>query len=567
MPNPCRNSQASLKLERLADLLELAEANPYRVRAYRRAARIVADLPEELRDILARGGDLQDLPGIGERLAAVLRRLVETGELPELDRLEQSRDRGLEELLAVPHVSPRRARALNRSLGVGSLADLREAARQGRLRRVPGLTRRVEQGILEGLREAVGGRRHLRVELRLIAGALTEALRAVESVTAVEPAGSYRRRRETVRDLRFVAAAAPGSAVVDRFVEQDEVAEVLRRAPAEAAVRLRSGVEASLRAVLPERYGGVLLWETGSRAHVDDLAARAAARGLRFDEGGLSVPCADERSAYAALGLPFVEPELREGRGELDLGGGMALVTLRDLRGDLHAHTTETDGRDTLERMADAAEARGLEYVAITDHTQALRITNGQDARRLARQMEAIDRLNAKRRGPRVLKGAEVDILEDGRLDLDDGILGELDVTVCSIHSRFGLPSEDQTRRICRALENPACRIIGHPTGRLLLRRAGYRLDLDAVLRTAKAAGKALEINGQPDRLDLDDQAARRAKLAGVPVAISSDAHSVLEFDHLRWGVDQARRGWIEAADVLNARPLEALLRALGRSS
>ena len=564
----CRNSQIALKLERLADLLDLEDANPHRVRAYRRAARTVAAWTEEIGDLLRRGEDLRALPGVGDRLAAVIAQLARTGSLPELDRLERQRDRGLEELLAVPHVSPRRARVLRRSLGIQGVSDLREAARAGRLRRVPGFGRRTEQLLVEALAEEAGARRHLRADLHVLAGALRDAVRAAPGVTAVEPAGSYRRRRETVRDLRFVAAAARGSPAIGLFLGHEEVVEILSRGEAEATARLRSGVEAGLRLVPPERFGAALLWDTGSRAHVEALSARAESRGLTLGpeglfRGGRPEPCAAEPEIYAALGLPYLEPELREGRGETDLAQMPPLVTLADLRGDLHAHTTETDGRDSLERMAEGAAARGLSYLAITDHTQNLRITNGQDARRLARQMEAIDRLNAKMRGLRLLKGAEVDILEDGRLDLDDGILGELDVTVCSIHSAFRLPPEAQTARLCRALENPSCRIIGHLTGRLLLRRRGYGVDLDAVLRTAKAAGKALEINGQPDRLDLDDAAARRAREAGVRVAITSDAHSVREFEHLRHGVDQARRGWIAPSDVLNTRAVDDLLRIL----
>ena len=555
-----RNLELAQALDRLSLYLELDGADKFRCRAYQRAARSVGAAPYDIVERVLDVGDPGPLPGVGPRIGALIREYAAAGSLSRLEQLQAQYPEGLLELRRVPRLNPRRIRLLHDRLGVRNLEDLRRAATEGRLATLRGLGSRVQREVLQGV-DAHGAELPFRRAdlLRALPG-LLDHVRSWPGVRAVDVAGALRRRCDLVGSVDLLLTVDAGMALPDELPALAGGAAVLERDEHRAALRLATGLRLNLFAADERTRGSVLARCTGSPAHVEQLRRRRPE---------LAERAATEAEFYGSQGLPFIEPELREGRGEVDAADAGALPTLvrlEDLQGDLHSHTNATDGTEPLERMAEAAEERGLRYLAVTDHTQSLKITNGQDERRLRAQMDAIDRLNGKRREITLLKGAEVDILEDGSLDLDDGVLRDLDLTVCSVHSKFTMDPRRQTERVLRAMEHPSFRILGHPTGRLLLRRVGHPLDVDRLIRAARELGRVLELNSQPDRLDLDDLASRRAKDAGVLVALSSDAHGIHELDYLRWGVDQARRGWLEPRDVLNTRALPDLLKLLGKA-
>lgn len=543
-----RNLELAAALDRLALFLELDGAEKFRTRAYRRAARSIAASSFDVLERARCSAAPAPLPGVGPRLGALVCEYAATGAIRRLRQLEEKYPAGLLDLLRVPRLGARRIRLLHDRLGIRSLDDLRRAADAGTLATVKGIGARVQEEVRHGLDLYGPEIPYRRADVVRLLPELLDHVRCFPGVREVHLAGSVRRRREVVSEVDLVL-------VVDDpalFLGQAQDAAIVAREPDRIAMRLSTGLRVNMFPADRSTFGSVLVLRTGSARHVEQLK---------------SIPdAAAEPLVYERLDLPFIEPELREGTGEVDAASRGALpnlLRLEDLKGDLHSHTEATDGRDTLERMAEAAAERGLRYLAVTDHTRSLKIANGQDARRLAAQMAAIDRLNGRLRGITLLKSAEVDILEDGRLDLPDDLLRDLDLTVCSVHSRFTLPPPVQTDRVLRAMEHPSFRILGHPTGRLLLRRKGHPLDVDRLIRAAKQLGRILELNSQPDRLDLDDQACRRAKEAGVLLSISSDAHGVRELDYLRWGVDQARRGWLEPKDVVNTLDLPDLRRRL----
>jgi DNA polymerase (family 10) len=543
-----RNVDLAAAFERLALFLELDGADKFRTRAYRRAARSIAAATFDVADSVRCEDGPAPPPGVGPRLGALVCEYAATGRIRRLQQLEEKYPAGLLDLLRLPRLGARRVRLLHDRLGIRSLEDLRRAAEAGTLATVKGIGPRVQEEVRHGLERFGPEIPYRRADVVRILPELLDRVRAYPAVREVHLAGSLRRRREVVSEVDLVLVVDDPAS----FHERVRDAAIVSRDRDRVAMRLPSGLRVNLFPVDPSEAGSALVLRTGSPRHVDQLKSIPTAR--------------DERQIYDRLGLPFIEPELREGAGEIEAaarGALPALLRLEDLRGDLHAHTDATDGRDTLERMAEAAAERGLRYLAVTDHTRSLKITNGQDERRLAAQMAAIERLNGRMGGLTLLKSAEVDILEDGRLDLSDDILKDLDLTVCSVHSRFTLPPQVQTERVLRAMEHPSFRILGHPTGRLLLRRRGHPLDVDRLIRAAKELGRILELNSQPDRLDLDDEACRRAREAGVQVSISSDAHGVREFDYLQWGIDQARRGWLEPKDVVNTMGLPELRRRL----
>jgi DNA polymerase (family 10) len=568
---PLHNADIAAVFDEIADLLEIESANPFRIRAYRNAARIVGELGRDVPTMVAKGEDLTTLPGIGADLAAKIKEIVDTGKCTQLERLRQEVPPAVSELLRLPGLGPKRVRALWHDLDIQTLEQLHRAARDGRIRDLPGFGEKTEQKILQAAQAHLSKVQRYKLALAAqYAEALADHLRRLPGVHKVEVAGSYRRMRETVGDLDIIVSGT-GGGVMEAFTAYDEVREVLSAGPTRASVVLRNGMQVDLRLVPPKSYGAALCYFTGSKAHNIALRRIAQDKGLKLNEYGVFrgervIAGETEESVYRSLGLPFIAPELREDRGEIEAaraGRLPRLVELADLKGDLHAHTKASDGHDSLRDMALAAKAAGLQYLAITEHSRRLAMARGLDPERLARQIDEIDRLNGELEGIVLLKGIEVDILEDGSLDLPDAILARLDIVVGAVHSRFDLPRARQTERILRAMDHPHFHLLAHPLGRLIGTREPYDVDMLRIIRHARSRGCYLELNAHPERLDLLDSHCMAARDEGVLVAINSDAHSVLDFANLRFGVGQARRGWLEAKDVLNTRPLRGLRKLL----
>jgi DNA polymerase (family 10) len=572
---PVHNADIAAIFDEIADLLEIQGANPFRVRAYRNAARSLAEFGRDLTTLITKGLDLPKIPGIGDDLAKKIHEIAATGRCEFLERLHRELPAAVTEMLRLPGLGPKRVKALYDGLHVQNAEELREAARSGRIHDLPGFGEKTELHILEALEaHASQARRFQRPLAAQYAEAIAAALRQAPGVTEVIIAGSYRRGRETVGDIDILVAAAPDSPVMACFVAYDEVAEILARGESKSSLVLRCGLQVDLRVVERAAFGAALLYFTGAKAHNIALRRRAQSLGLKLSEYGLfrgetCLASETEAAVYAALGLPWIPPELREDRGEIEWAERQPLphlVERADLRGDLHCHTRASDGANSLAEMAEAARRQGLEYLAITEHSQHMRVAHGLDPEHLLKQLDEIDRLNAHLAGITLLKGVEVDILEDGRLDLPDAVLGQLDLVVGAVHSHFDLPAARQTRRLLAAMDHPHFSLLAHPTTRELDKRPPMEADWLRIIRHAKARGCHLELNAQPERLDLLDVYCRMAREEGVLVAIDSDAHSVHDFANLAWGVDQARRGWLERGDVLTTRSLAELRPILRRS-
>jgi len=571
---PVHNVEIAQALNKLADLLEIEGANAFRVRAYRNAAHLVESLPRSVADMVAANEDLSELPGIGEALAKKLKEIVETGHLVALEQEEQHVPAALGDLLKIPGLGPQRVHELFEKLKITDLASLEHAVRKGKLRTLEGFGEKTETRIIEYLhRKTQTGTRMLLVTAEQVVESLLKTLRCVKGVKRVVPAGSFRRCQETVGDVDILATCADSAEIMRRFVGYEDVAEVIAHGETRSSVILRSGLHVDLRVVPEESYGAALHYFTGSKSHNIAIRARALGCGLKINEYGVfrgeeRVGGATEPEVYAAVQLPYIEPELREDRGEIEAaekGQLPQLVTLADIRGDLQSHSTATDGQAGIAEMAKAARKRGYEYLAITDHSKRMTMVHGLDAARLAQQIREIERLNEKLSGFRILKAIEVDILENGELDLADDILKELDVVVGAVHSLFNLSREKQTERIMRAMDNPFFHIFAHPSGRLIGEREAYAVDLERLLHAAKERGCFLELNAHPMRLDLNDAYCRMAKELGVKIAISTDSHNPLSLDFMRFGVGQARRGWLEKGDVLNTHSWSSLQKLLKR--
>ncbi|HEU4734954.1 MAG TPA: DNA polymerase/3'-5' exonuclease PolX, partial [Kofleriaceae bacterium] len=563
------NVDIARMFQQVADLLELRGDNPFRIRAYRNAARTLESLPTRVADMVANdGASLAELRGIGKDLAGKIVELVTTDHCAVLDDLLAEIPGGLVDIMAVPGLGPKRAKAIHDVLGVSTIAGLERAARARKLQTVRGIGAVIERRVLEGLaqRSAQAGRILLSEADALVAPLLAH-LRGARGVLQVEAAGSVRRRRETIGDLDLLASVERDNDLAQRFASYPELARVTARGPTRCAGELRRGLQVDVRIVGPESFGAALYYFTGAKAHTIAVRAIARAHKLKINEYGVyrgarRIAAATEDDVFGSVGLPYIAPELRENRGEIEAARARKLprlVELSELRGDLQMHTTASDGRSTLAEMAAAARELGHEYIAITDHTPALRVTRGLDRKRLLAQRRAIERINERGKAPVVLWGAEVDILQDGTLDLDDTTLAELDLVVVSVHTHLDMPRAAMTERIVRALRHPCAAVLAHPTSRLIGKRAPIAVDVERLIAVAGEIGVLLEINAQPDRLDLDDVYARAARDAGVGLVISSDAHHVDELRHLRHGVDQARRGWCEARDIANTLPLRAL--------
>jgi DNA polymerase (family 10) len=558
----------------IADLLEIKGANPFKIRAYRNAADTVAHLGTPLVSLTA--DERRGIPGIGKDLAAKITELLETGTAAYHQELLQEFPPTILDLLRLQGVGPKTVALLYSGLGIRTLDDLQAAAKDGRIRELKGMGAKKESQILKALeeRQLVTGRR-LMAEAYDVAASLVAYLREHAPDAEIVPVGSLRRGCETCGDIDILAAGAPSS-LMEAFTSYKLVETVLARGGTKSSVKLWGGFQADLRLVPRESLGAALQYFTGSKAHNIALRDRAIQRGFKLNEYGLFrvddealVAGATEEGIYEALGLAWVPPELRENRGELAAAATGALprlLTLQDLQGDLHMHTTATDGRADAETMARSAQAAGLRYIAITDHSQSLAMANGLDETRTLEHARAIRALNERVEGIAVLAGIECDIRPDGTMDLADDCLAALDIVIASIHSAFNMDEQQMTDRMLAAIANPHVDVIAHPTGRLILRREGYRVDMERILTAAAEAGVALEINSQPDRLDLDDTHARLARERGVKLIVDSDAHSPAALGNLRWGALTARRAWLRPEDVLNARPLNEFRASLRRN-
>ncbi len=572
---PSHNADIAAIFEEIADLLEIEGANPFRIRAYRNAARIIGELSVEAYALMEKEEDLTGIPGIGHDLSAKIKEIVTTNQCSLLDRLRTELPPAVTELLKVPGLGPKRVRHLYHDLDVQTVEQLYCAARDGRIRALPGFGEKTELNILQAVEAHADQISRFKLAVAAqYAEALRSYLAAAPGVMKVTVAGSYRRMRETVGDLDIVITAAEPRPVMQHFISYDEVAEILAAGATRASVILKCGLQVDLRVVAEESYGAALHYFTGSKSHNIAVRYIAQKRGLKINEYGVyrgktRIAGESEESVYRAVGLSYIPPELRENRGEIVMARARRLpqlVELGDLRGDLHAHTKATDGHNTLHEMALAAKRYGWEYLAITDHSRQLAVARGLDPLRLARQCEEIDALNEELEGITVLKGIEVDILEDGSLDLPDHVLAKLDLVVGAVHSKFELSRARQTERILRAMQHPNFTILAHPGGRLIQQRPPYDVDMPRIIREAGRRGCFLELNAQPERLDLLDTYCQMAREEGVLVSINSDAHSTFDFDNLRFGIGQARRGWLEKKNVLNTRSLSELQILINRT-
>lgn len=566
------NADVAAIFNEIADLLELEGDNPFRVRAYRNAARALNAWPASVQSMVEEQRDLKEIPGIGADLAARINEIVTTGACALHEQLRQTMPSAIIELFKIPGLGPKRIKALYQQLDVTTLDQLYAAARNGRIRSVPGFGERVEQRIMEAVQSQLS--KTARISIAVAAQALDPLIRylnAIKGAGKVEVAGSFRRMQETVGDLDILVSSPWPDQVAQQFVQYAGVTQVLAHGDTRASVVLRQGLQIDLRVVAEESFGAALYYFTGSKAHNIAVRRLAQERDWKMNEYGIffgdkRIAGETEESVFDALELAYIEPELRENRGEIEAaqqGRLPVLVALSDLQGDLHAHTTATDGRDSLRDMALEAKRRSLHYLGITEHSQRLTVAHGLNPERLLHQIDDIDRLNAELDGITLLKGIEVDIHEDGRLDLPNSILQRLDFVIGAVHSKFDLGREKQTERILRAMDDPCFTLLAHPTGRLIGEREPYDIDMPRIIRHARQRGCFLELNAQPSRLDLTDVYCRMAKDEGVLISVNSDAHSVFDFNNLRFGIGQARRGWLGKHDVLNTRPLGQLKKLL----
>ena len=564
-----KNLEIARSFDLIAELLELKGENPFRVRAYRRAAQNLGTLTEDVESLAARGR-LEDIPGIGSDLAGKIDEYLKTGRLETLEALRREVPAGLADLMGVPGIGPKTARLLHDRLKLTDLGQLETLARAGQLRGLPGIQARTEQNILKGIALLRRGQARMPLGRALpLAEEIARALERVSGVKRVEPAGSVRRRKETVGDLDILVTSTDPERVMDAFVRLPQVADVIERGPTKASVRHREGIQVDLRVVEPAAFGAALQYFTGSKEHNIRIREMAVKKRLKISEYGVfkepgekRIAGATEEEVYAAVGLPWIPPELREDSGEIEAAQARrlpALVELDDIKGDLHCHTNATDGHHTVEALVAAAHKRGYAYVLVSDHSRSTRIAGGLTAEEALDHVEKIRAIGRKQRGIAVLAGSECDILPDGSLDYPDEVLAQMDVVVAAVHSRFKQPRAEMTRRICRALENPYVNILAHPTGRLIGLREPYDVDLEAVFATARRHGKALEINCYPERLDLNDVHARRARELGVLLAINTDTHALDQLDTMRLGVATARRAWVGPGEVINTWSVDKL--------
>jgi len=571
------NQEIADILRHISEILDIQGENPFKIRAYIKAAETVEGLTYQLSSLEDKS-KMKELPGIGEAIAKKMTELLETGKLKYYEDLKKSEYAPLTEFLRIPGMGPKHAKLVFDQLGTKTIAQLRKAAEKGKLRELPGLGEKVEQNILQGIQQVQKYKERLPLAfIHPRAQGIMEDMRRVKEVKKITLAGSLRRMRETIADVDILVASEKPQPVMDAFVSLPQTKKIIAKGETKSSILTREGFQVDLRVVEPQSFGAAQHYFTGSKAHNIRIRSLGIDRKLKVNEYGVfrgkkSIAGLTEEEVFRSVGLSFIPPELREDQGEIEAGlkGKLPhLVELKDLKGDLHTHTEWTDGHLSIKEMAKAAQKRGYQYLAICDHSPTVGVTNGLTPQRLKRQIQEIDKLNktiSRNKGGRnfrILKGIEVDIKANGQLDLPDEILKELDVVVAAVHTRFGQSEEEMTKRIVKAVENPHVDIIAHPTGRLIGRREPYQVDMDKLMDACKANGKALELNAYPERLDLSDLNCRKAKERGIKIAISSDAHRDSHLDWMSFGIATARRGWIEPGDVINTLPLAKLLKWL----
>ncbi len=571
---PVRNNDIAEIFNKIADLLEIDGENPFRVRAYRNAAITIENLSQDAADIIKKGEDLTKLPGIGHDLAEKINNIVNKREIELLKKLEEKIPVDLTNLMHISGLGAKKIKKLYDALNIKNIDELAQAAQQKKVQKVPEFSVKTEEHILEEISKIK--KEYNRIKLSIADQyvlPIVEYLKKNQNIQNIEIAGSCRRRQETIGDIDILVTCESNHKVMDEFVSYEDVQKILSKGETRSSIILKSGIQVDLRVVPQKSYGAALHYFTGSKSHNIAIRKLAKQKKWKVNEYGLFegenfIAGESEEGIYKKFGLPYIEPELRENRGELEAaakGKLPKLIKLSDIKGDLHVHTTATDGHNSLEEMAEAAQKRGYEYIANTEHSKHVTVAKGFDAKKLAEQIKIIDKFNENLKNFTVLKSIEVDILEDGSLDLPDKILKELDIVVCAIHYKFNLPREKQTERILRAMDNPYFNIFAHPTCRLINEREPYEIDMEKIMKKAKESNCILEINSQPSRLDLNDIYCKIAKEMGIKFAISTDSHNTSGYDYMRYGIGQAKRGWIEANDVINTRNIHELKNLIKR--
>lgn len=569
-----QNNDIAEKFEKLADLLEIQGKNEFRVRAYRDAARTIRDHSRSISEMINEGKKLTDLSGIGEDLAGKIKSIIENGELEILEKKKQEMPEGLSKLLDIEGMGPKYVKKLYDELDIENLDDLQNAIKDNRIRELEGFGKKMEEKIANSIKKMSTdpGRFNLNIASQYVEN-IKKFLDKIDGIKKYEVAGSFRRRKETVGDLDILVTAERGEKVHDDFIEYDDIDEVVAKGDKKTTVILKSGLHVDFRTVPAIGYGAALMYFTGSKSHNVELRGIANENDWKLNEYGLfenddRIAGKTEISVYKKLGLQYIEPELRENRGEINAAKKDKLpdlIEFEDIRGDLHAHTKHTDGKSTLSEMIKGAKDMGYDYLAITEHTQNVHVAGGLEESEFKELFDEIDDAQKKHDGIKILKGAEVDILADGSLDLEDQILKEMDIVIGSIHYKFNMSEKKQTERILKAMDNKYVQIIGHPTGRKLNEREPYKVDMEKIIEKAAETGVHLELNAYPKRLDLNDVHCKMAKENGVKVAISTDAHSQDHYYYMHYGIGQARRGWLEKDDVINTKNLKDLKKSLKR--
>jgi DNA polymerase (family 10) len=551
----------------IADILEMQGENHFRIRSYRNAAATIENLTEDINSIY-KNGRLLDLPGIGKSISEKITELLTSGKCAFYQDLLKEVPHGVVDIMRVGGMGPKHAMLVYKELGVDTIDRLRRAATAGKLEGLPGMGKKLQEKILKGIEQLMANEGEFKLITAVsYAEAIAKELKKSQAIKRLEVAGSVRRKKDLVRDLDILVISEYPDKVMDAFVALDGIKDVLAKGPTKSSVVLKCGLQVDIRVLEEESFGAALYYFTGSKEHnvaVRDMAKR---KGLKINEYGIfkgnkKIAGKTEEEIFKVLGLSYIEPELRENRGEIELAKADKLPHLIEekyLRGDFHMHTKESDGKDSVEEMVRMAQDKGYEYIAITEHSKAVRVAHGKDEKALLRHFERIDSLNSRLKGFRILKGVEVDIKSDGTLDLEDYFLKECDVVLAAIHSRFQMPKDQMTQRIIRALQNKNVDILAHPTGRLLKERGPYAVDMQEILRVAGDCNVAMELSAYPDRLDLNDIYCKLAKNMGVKIALGTDSHSANQLDNMRWGVYTARRGWLQKEDILNTLPFEKI--------